>query len=58
MTERLEVETSVALADADHTKVRKTYRAPVLRRLGSVRELTLGQTGCVMEAKAGFFMAM
>jgi hypothetical protein len=34
---------------------RQPYRAPQLRRLGSVRELTLGMSGVGLE---GFFMKM
>jgi len=32
---------------------RKPYRAPQLRRLGSVRELTLGMTGAAAEGLFG-----
>jgi hypothetical protein len=51
-------ETATQAADAGRVEGRKLYTAPTLRRLGSVRELTLGQTGCIKEAKAGSFMGM
>jgi hypothetical protein len=56
MADRSEVETATQIADAG-AEARKMYTAPILRRLGSVRELTLGSSGCAKEAKA-FFMAM
>lgn len=58
MADRSKVETATQVADAGLAEARKTYTAPTLRRLGSVRELTLGGTGCVMEGKAGFLMGM
>jgi hypothetical protein len=37
--------------DSAHERERKPYTAPTLRRLGSVRDLTLGTTvGCASEA--------
>ncbi len=44
MTDKNEQESSAALKPAEGG-VRRPYRAPVLRYLGSVRSLTLGGTG-------------
>lgn len=49
-------------ANADGAAVRRPYNKPQLRRLGSVRELTLGKTGPFPDAagmrKMGMGMGM
>lgn len=42
MSDRAKVDTSAARVDGKPAEGRKPYAAPSLKRLGSVRELTLG----------------
>jgi hypothetical protein len=51
MTERPEIETKTPAHGSEQQQERRPYTAPTLRRLGSVRDLTLGSTtGCLTEA--------
>jgi hypothetical protein len=55
MAEQPKVETRVQVAGSGHGRERKPYVAPTLRRLGSVRDLTLGSvTGSLAEANVKF----
>jgi hypothetical protein len=50
MAERSRIETSEQAAGHLRRQERKPYTAPTLRRLGSVRELTLGTAnGCISD---------
>lgn len=50
MVERPKIETRVKPTGSERGQERKPYAAPTLRRLGSVRDLTLGGTvGCQTE---------
>jgi hypothetical protein len=52
MVERPKNEVSVQASAGEPRPARKPYTTPALKRLGSVRELTLGApTGCQTEAK-------
>jgi hypothetical protein len=54
MAERAESET-MATAGTDPRRKRKPYVTPTLKRLGSVRDLTLGSTvGCAKEGSVKF----
>jgi len=50
MAERPGIETK-GMPGPAQGQTRKPYATPTLRRLGSVRELTLGGMGCQMEKK-------
>jgi hypothetical protein len=55
MAEQPRVETRVQGAGSEQGRERKAYVAPTLRRLGSVRDLTLGSvTGSLTEANVKF----
>jgi hypothetical protein len=51
-------EEAESTAQDQPAKARREYRAPQLRRLGSVRDLTLALSGAPMEGLAGGMMAM
>jgi hypothetical protein len=59
MTERPRIETDTQSTASERVQERKPYVAPTLRRLGLVRDLTLGSTsGCLSESgKATFAKA-
>jgi hypothetical protein len=55
MTERPEIEAN-GKSGLEQGQARKPYATPTLRRLGSVRELTLSGGGCVKEGKGRMMM--
>lgn len=57
-TERQREQAAVAAHDDKASATRRAYRAPQLRRLGSVRDLTLALSGAPMEGLAGGMMNM
>ena len=59
MSEGTKIEPSPLGGNVPGTETRKPYTAPCLRRLGSVRDLTLGSpTGCQPETPKGRTMGM
>lgn len=58
MSDEAKIEAAAPATGFERGPQRKQYVVPTLRRLGSVRDLTLGSpSGCAMESK-GFLMAM
>ncbi len=51
-------EATAAHEGGEHAVPRRPYHAPQLRRLGSVRELTLGATQGMSEGGGTFFAPM